>query len=1083
MKRSLLLRLTFLVLTFVGLTFGANAQVTTSSITGSVKDAKGALPGASVKATHVPTGTVYSASSNADGKFTIANMRAGGPYVIEVKFVGFHPATYKDVYLQLGESSKINPVLSDNSVALSDVKVVGNKNGLINKTKTGTSTSVSRNQMDMLPTISRNINDFARLSPIAQVRNNNADGSPMGISFGGQSTRYNQFSVDGANATDVFGLAANGTNGGQAGINPIPFDAIDQVQVSLTPYDITQAGFTGGSMNAVTKGGANQTHGSAFITYQNQGMVGKSYTTRTDYTAFKNLQYGTSLGGSIVKDKLFYFFAYEGLDRSQPIANQPGGPDGTSKVNIANAERLRDFVLNQYGYSVGNINGINTTRKSNQVIGRIDWNINDKNKLMIRGSYTAGKDYKISDAVSSMTFSNGGYKQANKTTTLVAELSSKTSSNTSNLFRVTYTKIRDKRDAGSPFPSVSITQDGSTYKFGGDYSSQANSLNQDNITLTNNFNIYSGNHTITIGTDNLFYQTKNIFLQGIYGDYVFNTGSNAKNLDGFLSGNSQPFLTSYQTTYSTDPSNPSAAANIKMGQFSLYAQDVWDIRDNFKLTYGLRAEVPTFFNNPVENAAFNGSAVAIANGVSNNTPPKTRIVLSPRFGFNWDVKKDASTQVRGGAGLFTGRVPMVWVSNQYSNTGKATIKYSANNNAAIIANNIKFNPTAPYQGTPTTTPPTEVDVTDRNFQAPRVLKANLAVDQKLPWGIVGTVEAVFSKTIKDIVYQDLNLGTSQYTLDLGNGVTRPFYNSAKIDPKYTNIIYLTNTNKGYSYTLYGKLEKQFSQGWMSSLSYSLGHSYNLNDGTSSTALSNYRFAYNVNGLNNLDLARNNNDQGSRVNFMLGKKFSYEDKKISTTIGLFYNGQSGQTLSYNVFGDINGDDGSIITSRATNTADLLHIPTDSKNFVSLTVGSGATAITYTPDQQFAAFQSYVNADPYLTANQGKNTKRNGTRLPWENHVDLKISQDFTVNHNNTVSLTLDIFNVSNLINKTWGKAYYAGNQALSPLTLNGFNTSGNTVTPKYQFNPQFGLDQYTGKPYQYSDYQSRWSMQFGAKYKF
>ena len=1075
MKKSLLLNVVAIVFSVLGLVSGAYAQVTTSSMTGTVKDSKDALPGATVKATHTPTGTVYTSVTNGDGKFTIANMRAGGPYVVEVKYIGFHPSTYNDIYLQLGEATRLNAVLVSNSVSLNEVNIVGTKDGLINKTRTGTSTDVSRTQLEMLPTISRNINDFARLSPIAQVRNSSTDGSPMGISFGGQSTRYNQFAVDGANATDVFGLAANGTNGGQAGINPIPFDAIDQVHVSLTPYDITQGGFTGGAMNAVTKGGTNEAHGSAFGTFQNQGLVGKSFTTRSKYTDFKNYQYGATLGGAIVKDKLFYFLAYEGLDRNQPIANQPGGPDGISQINVTTAQSLKDFVLSKYGYDVGAINGITNYRKSNSVFGRIDWNINDKNKLMVRGNYVKGEYYNISDAKTSMVFGNGGYAQANKTLSFVGELSSKVSANTANLFRITYTGIRDKRDIGSPFPSVSITDNGATYKFGGEYSSQANSLDQDNITITDNFTINAGNHNITLGTDNLFYHTKNVFLQGVYGDYVF-SGSGA--LAGFMSANSQPFLTTYQTTYSTDPSNPKAAAEIKMAQFSVYAQDAWDIKDNFKLTYGLRAEIPTFFNNPVENAAFNSSAVVVANGVKNNEPPKTRFILSPRVGFNWDVNKDGSTQVRGGAGFFTGRVPMVWVSNQYSNTGKATIKYTANA-AAITANNITFNPTSPYQGTPTSIPATEVDVTDRNFQAPRVFKTNVAIDQKLPWGMVGTFEAMYSKTIKDILYQDLNLGNSAYTLSLGNGVTRPFYNAVKLDPKYTNIVYLTNTNKGYAYTFYAKLEKQFSQGWMSSLSYSLGHSYNMHDGTSSTAMSNYRYAYNVNGLGHLDLARNNNDQGSRVAFMLGKRFSYANGKISTNIGLFYNGQSGQTLSYNVYGDINGDDGSTITARTTNTADLMYVPTDASHFVNLVVNG----VTITPAEQFAAFQAYVNSSDYLKAHMGKNTERNGDRLPWENHVDFRLVQDFKVYKNNTLSFTADVFNIGNLISKKWGKAYYAGNQALSPLTLTGFNVNGNTVTPKYNFNPAFGVDTYTGKPYSYSDYLSRWSMQFGVKYKF
>lgn len=1074
MKKTLLLKFVVLVFAFVGLIFSANAQVTTSSMTGTIKDAKAPLPGASVKATHTPTGTVYSVTTNADGRFTISNMRSGGPYSVVVTFIGFQPQTYNDVFLQLGESYKLNTTLQDNSVGLNEVKVVGNKGGLINKTKTGASTSISRTQLDMLPTITRNINDFARLSPIAQVRTSSTDGSPLGISFGGQSTRYNQFTIDGANATDVFGLSSNGTNGGQAGLNPIPFDAIEQVQVSLTPYDITQGGFTGGAMNAVTKGGTNEVHGSAFGTFQNQGLVGKSYTTRAKYTDFKNWQYGATLGGAIVKDKLFYFLAYEGVDRVQPIANQPGGPDGTSAISVATAQTLKDFVATKYGYDVGAVNGITNYRKSNSFLARFDWNINDRNKLMIRENYLSGEYYNISDARTSMTFGNGGYAQNNKSNTVVAELSSKLSDKASNLLRLTWAHIRDKRDPGIAFPSVTIVDNGATYKFGAEYSSQANSLAQDNVTLTDNFNLYVGKHTFTFGTDNLFYKTSNVFLQGVNGDYTFDS------LSGFMSANPQASMNRYQTTYSTDPSNPLAAATIKMAQFSLYAQDVYDLKENFKLTYGLRAEMPVYLNDPINNPTFNSSAVAIANGVNNSTPPKTQVIFSPRVGFNWDVKSDGTTQIRGGAGIFTGRVPMVWVSNQYSNTGAATIKYSATTNAAIVANGINFTPNTPFQGTPTTTPPTEIDVTDKNFQAPRNFKANLAIDQKLPWGLVATVEAVYSKTIKDIVYKDLNLGTSQFTLDLGDGETRQFFNSAKIDPKYTNIIYLTNTNKGYSYTLYGKLEKQFSQGWMGSASYSLGHSYNLHDGTSSTAFSNYRFAYNTNGLNNLDLSRNNNDQGSRVTVMAGKKFTYAGGKMSTSLGLFYNGQSGQTLSYNIFGDSNGDDGSVTTSRSSSgSQDLMHIPTDASNFAPLTV----SGVTYTAAQQFEFFQQYVNSVDYLKENQGKNTKRNASRLPWENHVDFKLVQDVKVYKKNTLSLTVDVFNIGNLVSKKWGKGYFASNQNLTPLTLARFATTGNVVKPVYTFNPAFGLDTYTGKPWSYSDYLSRWSMQIGARYKF
>lgn len=1070
LKKSLQLLLVFLLPAF------AMAQVTTSSIVGTVTTSSGAaLEGASIKAIHTPSGTSYATFSRGGGNFTIPNMRVGGPYTITISYVGYKSYVYNDVYLQLGEASKLTPVLVDNSATLSDVSVVSTKNSLISKDLTGTSVSVTRTQMDLLPTITRNINDFARLSPIAQVRSSSTDGSPLGISFGGQSTRYNQFSIDGANSTDIFGLSSNGTNGGQAGINPIPFDAIDQLQVILAPYDVTQGGFTGGGMNAVTRSGTNELHGSVYGYFQNQKLVGKSITTNSAYPNFKNEQYGARLGGAIIKNKLFYFVNYEGLNRTSPIANQPGGADKISQIDVATAQSLKDYVQNKYGYNVGSINGINTTRKSNSVFARVDWNINDKNKLMIRDNYVNGSNYSISDAKSSMSFGNNGYTFNSKTNSIVAELNSNISSRASNLLRFTFTSIRDARQVGSPFPSVTISDNGATYKFGNDYSSQANSLNQNIATLTDNYNIYAGSHTITLGTDNMFYQTKNVFLQGVNGDYSFNS------LAGFMNNADTASLTQYQTTYSNDPSNPLGAASIKMGSFSLYAQDAWQVKNNFKLTYGLRADMPVFFNKPVDNDAFNGSDIAVENHVMNNQPPKTKILLSPRVGFNWDVYNNAKTQIRGGIGLFTGRVPMVWVSNQYSNTGIATTKYTANH-AAIVANNIQFNPGNPYKGTVTNPPPTEVDVTDHNFTAPRTLRANLALDQQLPWGIVGTIEGVYTKTIKDILYQDINMAPSSMTIDLGNGVSRPFYNSARNNAAYTNVLYLTNTNKGYAYNVYARLKKQFSMGWMASIVYSLGHSYGMNDGTSSTAASNWRYAYNINGLNNLDLARNNNDQGSRVTIVLGKKFTYG--KFATNLGLFYTGQSGQTLSYVFFNDLNGDDGSTASPKSSyskNSADLMFVPTEVTDFVPITTNKGV--VITTAQEEFTGWQAFVNSDPYLKSHQGQNLKRNGSRLPWENHVDFKFAEDWNISGTHKITLSIDILNAGHLLSKDWGKAYYASNQELQPLDVVGFSQTGNKVTPKYQFNPTYGLDTYTHKTYSYSDYLSRWSMQVGLRYSF
>ncbi|MDH7462521.1 TonB-dependent receptor [Chitinophagaceae bacterium 26-R-25] len=1063
-----------LLMVFMAFTAVLHAQVTTSTMTGVVKSEKNEpLVGATITATHTPSGTVYHTVSRKDGLFDLPNMRVGGPYKVEVSYVGLEKITYNDLYLQVGEETKLSPTLTASSQTLTEVSVTGKKS-LVAKEKLGPSIQITQQQLTSLPTINRSVNDFARLIPQAQARNSGTDGSSMGISFAGQNNRYNQFTIDGANATDVFGLAANGTNGGQAALNPLPFDAIEQVQVILAPYDVMQSGFTGGGVNAVTRSGTNQFHGSIYGFNQNQGLVGKSANDGAKYGNFKDNTYGARLGGPIIKDKLFFFLNYEGERRTQPIDNLPGS--STSLIRTSALDSITNFLQDKskhpnWVYNPGAYNGFDKQKKSDAFFVRFDWNINSKNRLTLRHNYVKGQNFIFSDGTSSMSFYNNGYNFYSKTNSTVIELNSNISSKYSNVLRATYTAARDKRGTpGDLFPATTILDGGATYNFGTEYSSQANSLDQNTYTLTDNLNIYAGKHTITVGTDNSLYNSKNVFLQGLVGGYNYST------LQSFYddaSGIATAFSNSYRTTYSTDKSNPKPVADVKALQLGFYAQDAYNVADNFKLTYGLRADIPIFISKPTANDAFNKSDIAVANGVATNKIPTTKVLLSPRVGFNWDVKGDKTTRIRGGLGLFTGRMPFVWVSNQYSNTGIGTLSSSLNA-AQVQSNNVHFNPVTPFQ--PATGVGPAINVTDPNFKYPRTLRANLAVDQKLPWGILGTLEGIYTKTLQDILYHDLNLAPSAATVVQGN-TSRPFYNNKLINTTYGNIYELGNTTQGYSYNIALSLLKSFNRDFTVSVSYSFGHSYGMNDGTSSTAASQYRFAYNINGLNNLDLARNNYDQGSRVIGYVGKKFKYG--KFYTNIGLVYNGQSGQTFSYVYFGDLNGDDGSTVAKAATgstNSADLIYMPTDASSFV--------TKNNLTPDQQYAAFQTYMNSDKYLQDHIGKNTARNGDRLPWENHFDLKIEEGFAAYKTHTISVTANIFNVGNLLSKNWGHAYSLSNQEAQPLTIDHFTQQADgTIKPYYYFNPQFGLNKFTNKPWAYSDYLSRWSMQIGLRYTF
>lgn len=1039
------------------------AQNTTSNLAGTITDAQGhGLDGAAIKVVHVPTGTMYSGTARKGGAYNIANLQAGGPYTITISFAGLKSQVFSDVYLDLGNGAKINAMLLDPK-AMEDVVVTARKGNLISKNQMGMSVNIGQSELQTMPTVNRSINDFARLSPVAQVRNDNGDGSPMGISFGGQSTKYNQFTIDGANSTDIFGLSSNGTNGGQAGINPIPLDAIQSVEMVMSPYDITYGGFTGGGLNAVTRSGTNKMHGSLYGNLTNQNWTGQSSDTKQKFDKFQSYFFGGRLGGAIVKNKLFYFVNYEGYRRSQPVNNQPG--TGGSNLNVNTIQAIADTIQSRYNYNPGSYTGINNTRNSNTLFARIDWNINDKNKLMVRNSYVNGSNYSLSDGNNSMSFYNNGYTFRTKTNSTVAQLTSSINSSLSNLLRVTYTSVRDKRDlGGGPFPSITIKESNATYNVGTDYSSQANSLNQDVFTLTDNLTLYKGPHTLTFGTHNEFVKVGNVFYQGIYGSYTYNT------MADFLSNT----VDNYQTTYRAD--GTLKAVGPKGAQFGLYVQDKWDVTPRFTLNYGIRADMPTYFNKPDVNEAFNSSIIATSNGINNTQPPKTHIYIAPRIGFNWDVRGDGQTQLRGGAGVFTGRVPLVWLSNQYGNTGSSIIKV---NQTATSSNPLPTidpsNPSKPYQPSVAQSA-TEVDVTDRHFKNPQTFRANLAVDQKLPWGLVATIEGIYTKTIHDILYKDLNLDeNSKYTLDV-DGNTRPFYSNARIDNSFTNVMYLTNTSKGYSYTVYARLQKQFSHGWMANASYSYGNSYSLNDGTSSTAYSNWRYAYTRTGnLNNLQLARNNYSQGSRVVGFISKRFTYGTAKTFTTnIGLFYTGQSGQTFSYMFYGDLNGDNQSSVSGTKPYVSgvaqDVLFVADNKADFKT--------------EAMYNDWMDYVNGNSYLKKNLGKYTKRNGARLPWENHFDLNLTQGFKLANGNKLSFICNIMNVSNLLNDKWGRSYYLSNQSTSPLTISTFTVDANNVVkPVYTFNKSYGNNAYTGKPWSYSTFGSRWNMQLGIRYEF
>lgn len=1059
-----------LLFVFAGL-FSANAQVTSSAINGIVTDASGSLPGVTVVATHNPTGTKYATSTREDGRYNFPNVAVGGPYTITASFIGYRETTLENINLVLGENRRIDLVMVPSAVQLGTVEVSGIQDKLFNSSRNGTQTNISQQQIQNLPSLSRSLSDYTRLTPQSvQVG--------AGTSIGGANNRFNNISIDGAVNNDVFGLAASGTPGGQTGVEPISLEAIDQIQVVIAPYDVRQGGFTGGGVNAITKSGSNKTSVAAFFYGRNQEFAG--VTPTNDPTAqllkldnFQDYQTGFGIGAPIVKNKAFFYVNAELTRRRNPLGFIPG----TSSSNITLSEiNSITQLANSFGYDPGSAAGFTNRNNSQKIFGRIDWNLDDKNRLTLRHNYIKGISESGSQSTNAFTFANGGIFFPSITNASVLELKTQISNSASNNLLLTYTTIDDDRDPfGNPFPRVRLNLNyGGTNRsvfLGGEEFSVANKLDQTILELTNNTTLYKGKHTLTFGTHNEFYKFKNLFIRENFGNYTYNLSSEA-DINNVPNIRPQSYALSYSLV-----GEQQFAPEFRALQLGFYIQDEWEVNDRVKLNLGVRADIPIFLDNPASNGFFNFQFGSF--GVATERVPKAKILASPRVGFNWDMNGDRTTQVRGGAGIFTGRVPYVWVANQYNNTGieYARLFVSGNN----VPANFRFNPDPFNQpkaedlGLATAT--SEINVTDENFKFPQNFRANLAVDRKLFWGINGTLEGIFTKAINAVDYKDLNLQDPQTNLTgADNRPLHPFTgggtrNRVNRTNNYTNVILLTNTNKGYSYSFTASFDKPFENGFTAFAAYTIGESFDVAQTTSSQAVSNWRFTPNVNGLNNLELARSTFDYRHKVTSALTYSVSYA-KNFATTISLFYSGLSGQPFSYIYQGDLNKEDLSANTSN-----DLIYIPRNAGEINFVQNGS------LTPADQWAALDAFITSDEYLNSRRGQYAERNGARTPWNHQIDLRLMQDIKIQSGtmqNKLQITFDVFNVANLLNKKWGRQFFVSNQTAQVIRHAGFLAGTNT--PTFTFTP-INNAQTDNKPWNASNLGSRWQAQLGLRYSF
>ncbi len=1086
-----------------------SAQVTTSSITGTVKDANGQpLVGATITAVHQPSGTKYASISSKDGVFNIPNTRVGGPYQVKIDFVGLKSAIIDGITLLLGEPYNINAQLNVNEQVMENVVVTG-KSRKAATDKTGASTNVGVRQISTLPSISRSITDFTRLTPQAN-----------GNSFGGRDGRYNNIQVDGANLNNNFGLSTDPLPGGNS--QPISLDAVEEVTVNVAPFDVRQANFTGAGINAITRSGDNTFKGSAYGYFRNQSYNGKKVGDVTLPTPANtsNKTYGARLGGPIIKNKLFFFISAEKEQRQFPgITFSPTGGSGTGTVSATSIDSLRklsDYLSTKYGYNTGAYDNFpNFAIENRKLLGRLDWNISNNHKLTVKysdlegtednqlngssipnGGISGGYIFTTNSTLSrltnsrfsnnSMSFANSNYAFKNIVKSGTVELNSRFSKKISNQFLATYTQIRSTRTYnGGIFPTVDILNNSLTsnyLSFGMDPFTNNNDVKNNIWSLTENFTLYAGKHTVTAGASFEHQLVGNMFMPGSNSYYLFGSLSDFMN-------NAAPKYYSY--TYSLVPGKKQVySAELKLGQLGIYLQDEFNVNSRFKLTYGVRLDKPVYDDQPLSNPLIAALTFPGKDGKPTNYStgawPKSTFYISPRAGFRWDMNGDKSLIVRGGTGLFTGRIPFVFLTNIPTNSGmyQNSVVVFERNAVVDTMNNYLFNPNpdAYASNFPTaagTAIPANIVFTNKNFKFPQIWRTNLALDKNLGNGFNLTLEAIYTKDVNAVWMRNANLtaaNSNAVAVGAGGDTRIRYTGSNKLYNNISTAIVLENTNKGGGFIFSTQLSKAFSKGFYGSIAYTYSQVADVTANPGSQASSVWNANPTSKTQNDLELAYSQYSVPHRLVGTLSYRFEYL-KHLGTTISFFYEGAAGGRVSYTYSGDMNGDGNS--------TTDLMYIPRSRSeiiisNSATSTTNNTIGGVSYTPDQQWDLLNQFIEASPYLRKHRGQIAERNGANQPFFHRLDAKLLQDVFTNignRRNTLQFSVDVLNFPNLINSQWGTRKQIVTS--QPLVFVGYNTTGQPV-----FRLNSANNQPVVNPFQNNlSTLSTWGIQLGLRYIF
>ncbi len=1027
----MLKKLHLLVVLMVLAVSSAMAQVTTSSLAGNVNAEGEDVIGATIEAVHTPSGTRYMAVTNDKGMFTINGMRVGGPYEVKVSYLGYKTVVNKGVTLQLAETYRLNTTMEADAQQLGEVIVTGKATDLMVE-RTGASTNISANQIINMPTVSRSITDLTRLSPYGG----------NGMSFAGADGRTANFTVDGANFNNNFGLSDNLPGGG----NPISIDAIEEMQVVISPYDVRQTNFIGGGVNAITKSGTNTFKGSAYIYHQNENMRGDA-VDRQQITGARERDskttYGFTLGGPIIKDKLFFFVNGETSTIPSVVNRWRASEDGVadadnyvSRATVADLQRVSDHVMSKYGYDTGSFTNFPADEYNHKLLARLDWNITDKHHLALRYNFTKNRYWSSPNATSmdggtrmsgarmsqySMSYANSMYAMDNLVHSFSLDLNSRLTDNLSNQFLATFSKLDDVRASDSEeFPFIDILKDDQSYiSLGYELFTWNNAVHNTIWNIKDDVTYYNGNHKITAGVSFEHQMADNQYMRNGTGYYRYTS------LDDFLNGaNPEVVCLTYGYNGESSP-----AARVQFNKVGLYAQDEWDITDNFKFTYGIRFD-GLFFDNgdlmtnkAIYDLDYNGRHIDTGKWPSNN------ISVSPRVGFTWDVLGDKSLKVRGGTGLFSGRLPLVFFTNMPTNGGM--VQYQAQINAknadkmgftmnefagGLVTENGKASTTALYNklvslGYPSTitpedgTIPSSISAVDPDFKMPQVWKTSVAVDYSLPVGfpLTVTAEGIFNKTINGVTISDWSMEDIAGYAHFNGADNRPMFPSGF--RTNTKAFVLENTSKGYGWSANLTINAKPAE-WLSVMAaYTHTVSKEITGMPGSNAESAFTYVPTTQGPNNIKL---HNSQYVTPDRLVVSANAHD--KSGNHFNIVYEAwRGGSSESFMLTNDMNGDGYNY---------DALYIPTDKE------VMDGQFRFKTNDDRD--RFMAFVHNNDYLKDHQGEYAEPYSLYSPWVHRIDLGYKHDFKVNvgkTKHTLQLSLDVKNILNLFNSSWGVAKY------------------------------------------------------------